>query len=196
MPTYSKETTARERELDRKFTAILYPDSTEYECEEVLDRVKNWGYEEWAYILHDRDKKQDGSPKKPHYHLILKKSTPTALITISRQIGISSQYVQRVRNWKKMVKYMTHDEETDKVKYELEELISSDSKKFLEYFKDEDETEQARRILDYITESGCRSYIQLLDWCCANGLYATCRRNASMWSNCIRETEKYGAKNW
>ena len=93
-----------------------------------------------------------------------------------------------------MVKYMTHDEETDKVKYELEELVSSNPKKFAEYFKDEDESEQARRILDYIIESGCRSYIQLLDWCVYNGLYSACRRNASMWSNCIKENERFGVR--
>lgn len=196
MPNYSKETTARERELDRKFTAIVYRESQDYDSQEVLEKLKLWGYDEWAYILHDRDKKEDGTIKKEHYHVILKKSTPTALITISRQLGIDSQYVQRIRNWKKMVKYLTHDENDDKVKYELEEIISSDSAKFLEYFKDEDETEQARQILDYITESGCKSYIQLLDWCCAHGMYATCRRNASMWSNCIREMERFGAKNW
>lgn len=194
MPNFAKDVPAREREMDRKFTAILYPDSEEYDYNEVLDKLTGWGYEEWAYIVHDRDKKDDGTPKKTHAHVILKKSTPTALGTIARQLGISSNYVQRVRNWKRMVLYMTHDEQDDKVKYELEELISSDPKKFESYFKDEDESEQARRILDYITESGCRSYIQLLDWCVYNGLYATCRRNASMWSNCIKENERFGVR--
>ena len=194
MPTFAKEVPAREREMDRKFTAILYPDSEEYDYNEVIDKLTGWGYDEWAYIVHDRDKKDDGSPKKAHVHVILKKSTPTALGTIARQLGIPANYVQRVRNWKRMVLYMTHDEQDDKVKYEMEEMISSDPKKFESYFKDEDESEQARRILDYITESGCRSYIQLLDWCVYNGLYATCRRNASMWSNCIKENERYGVR--
>lgn len=194
MPTFAKDVPAREREMDRKFTAILYPDSEEYDYNEVIDKLTGLGYDEWAYIVHDRDKKDDGSPKKAHVHVILKKSTPTALGTVARQLGIPSNYVQRVRNWKRMVLYMTHDEQDDKVKYELEELISSDPKKFESYFKDEDESEQARRILDYITESGCRSYIQLLDWCVYNGLYATCRRNASMWSNCIKENERYGVR--
>lgn len=58
MPNYSKETTARERELDRKFTAIVYQESREYESQEVLEKLKSWGYDEWAYILHDRDKKK------------------------------------------------------------------------------------------------------------------------------------------
>lgn len=194
MPNFAKDVPAREREMDRKFTAILYPDSEEYDYNEVLDKLTGWGYDEWAYIVHDRDTKEDGTLKKKHAHVILKKSTPTALGTIARQLGISSNYVQRVRNWKRMVLYMTHDEQSDKVKYELEELISSDPKKFEAYFKDEDESEQARRILDYITESGCMSYIQLLDWCVVNGLYATCRRNASMWSNCIKENERYNVR--
>lgn len=195
MPTYGKDTSAREREMDRKFTAILYPDSETYDYNEVLDRLTGWGYDEWAYIVHDRDKKPDGEPKKEHIHVILKKSSPTALITIARQLGIPSQYVQRVKNWTKMVRYLVHEEDTDKVKYEMEEIVSSDSAKIAMYFKDEDETEQAYRIINYLTESGCRSYIQLVEWCCANGLYAACRRNASMWINCIKENERFGVRN-
>ena len=194
MPNFAKDIPAREREMDRKFTAIIYPDSTEYCCEDVLNRLKGWGFEEWAYILHDRDVKEDKTKKKEHYHVVLKVSTPSSLGTIARKLCIPSNYVQRVHNWKKMIRYLTHDEQSDKVQYELEEVISSDPKKIELYFKDEDETAQAARILGYITESGCRSYIQLLEWCCKNDLYATCRRNASMWSNCIKENERFGVR--
>ena len=80
-----KEITEREKRLDRKFTAIVYPDATDYTgtCEDVLHRVEEWGFPEWAYILHDRDKNPDGTPKKPHYHIVVKKTSPTSLITVS-----------------------------------------------------------------------------------------------------------------
>lgn len=185
----NKDAAPRDRELDRKFTAVLYPDATNYlgTCEDVLERLENWGFPEWAYILHDRDVHPDGTPIKPHYHVILKKTYPTALSTIAKQLGIPSNYVERVRNWKRMVKYLTHDEHMDKIQYEIEEIVSSDSKTILSYFKDEDETEQARRILQYLTESDCIRYADLLQWCINNDLYAACRRNASMWSNVLRE---------
>lgn len=195
MPNYAKDIPAREREMDRKFTVLLYPDSEDYNIQQVLDKLVGWGYEEWAYIMHDQDKKEDGSGyKKEHIHAILRKSTPTALGTIARQLGVSPQYVQRVRNWKKMVQYLTHEEATGKTKYEIESIVSSDPEKIKLYFRDEDETEQAAKILQYIVDSGCRSYIQLIEWCCKEGLYSTCRRNASMWSNCLKENERYGVR--
>lgn len=94
------------------------------------------------------------------------------------------------------MQYLIHDETTDKAKYTVEEVLCPDSQAYLHYFDSATEEEDARKILDYILESGCQSYIQLLSWCCQNGLYATCRRNASMWSNCIREMQKYGNKQY
>lgn len=184
-----KEITEREKRLDRKFTAIVYPDATDYTgtCEDVLNRVEQWGFPEWAYILHNRDKNPDGTPKKPHYHIVVKKTSPTSLITVSRQLGIPSNYVQPVRNWKNMIKYLVHDEQSEKIQYEIEEITTGDTKLLLSYFKDEDETEQARRILQFLTETDCISYIDLLDWCIKNDLYSACRRNAGLWSNVIRE---------
>ena len=183
--------TEREKRLDRKFTAIVYPDATDYNgtCDDVISRVENWGFPEWAYILHDKDVNPDGTPKKPHYHVVVKKQSPTSLITVSRQLGIPSNYVQPVRNWKKMIKYLVHDEQEDKIRYEVEEIVCNDFKQVMSYFHDEDETEQARRILQYITESDCISYSQLLNWCIMQDLYSACRRNAGMWSNVIREKQ-------
>lgn len=183
--------TEREKRLDRKFTAIVYPDATDYNgtCNDVLDRLQNWGFPEWAYILHDRDKTEVGELKKPHYHLILRKTSPTSLITVARQLGIPSNYVQPIKNWKRMVKYLVHDENTDKFQYEVEEIISSDSKLIQSYFREEDETEQAGRILSFILDADIINYSILAQWCIANDLYATFRRNASMWSNIIRERQ-------
>lgn len=184
---------------DYKWTALVYPDCTTYvngrTAEDILTIVRNWGYIEWAYILHDRDVYPDGTPKKPHYHVVIK-TAPTKLSTIAHQLGIPSNYVQRVKSWKKMNKYLLHDENIDKVKYTVEEVICKDTEAYLRYFDSHSEGEDAQKILDYILESGCQSYIQLLNWCCTHDLYATCRRNASMFSNCIREMQKYGRKEW
>lgn len=181
----------REDEEDYKFTAILYPDCQSYAngrtCEQILKIVEAWGWPEWAYILHDRDIKADGTLKKVHYHVLIKTSSPSRLGTIARQLGIPSNYVQRVKSYKAMAKYLLHDENIDKAKYLVDEVICSNSKLYLSYFGSASETEDAQKILEYIISSRCASYISLLDWCCTHDLYATCRRNASMFSNCIRE---------
>lgn len=182
---------------DYKWTCLIYPDCTTYAnsrtAEDILSIVRNWGYQEWAYILHDRDVKADGTPKKPHYHVCIK-TVPSKLSTVARTLGIPENYVQRVKSWRKMMIYLTHDETVDKAKYNVEEVICSDSQNYLKYFDSSSEEEDANKLLNYILESGCSSYVQLMSWACTNGFYATLRRNASMWSNVIREMQKYGGK--
>lgn len=184
---------------DYKWCALIYPDCTSYAqgrtAEDIIEYASKWPFQEWAYILHDRDVHPDGTPKKPHYHFIAKTS-PEELRTFARVLGIPCNYVQRVKNWKKMNQYLIHDENTDKVKYQIEEVVCKDTNVYLKYFDCASESEEAQKILDYIIESGCKSYMQLLDYCCKHDLYATCRRNASMWSNCIREMQQYGNKNY
>lgn len=189
-----------DEQQDYKFTAIVYPDCKTYfqnrTADDILTVVRNWGYLEWYYIYHDKDVHPDGTPKKPHYHILVKLSSPGLLGTFARQLGIPSNYVQRVKSFKGMAKYLLHDENVDKAKYLLEEVICKDEREYLAYFDSHSETEDARKIIDYIIESGCQSYIQLLSWCVANDLYATLRRNASMYSNCVRECREYGHKEW
>lgn len=179
---------------DYKWSAIIYPDCTNYAAgrtaEQILDYASKWPFQEWYYILHDKDVKPDGTPKKPHYHFIAK-TQPENLSTFARVLGIPPNYVQRVKNWKKMCKYLVHDENSDKVRYLVEQVICKDTNVYLKYWDCASEGEEAQKILEYILESGCKSYIQLIDWCCKHDLYATCRRNASMWSNCIREIQSY-----
>ena len=185
---------------DYKFTAIVYPDCKTYwngrTAEDILTIVRNWGYLEWYYILHDKDVHPDGTPKKPHYHILVKLTSPGRLDTFARQLGIPTNYVQRVKSFKGMAKYLLHDENIDKAKYLAEEVVCKDTQEYLKYFSSTSEQEEAGKILDYIVESGCQSYIQLLSWCVAHDLYATCRRNASMFSNCIRECQKVYTKQY
>lgn len=184
---------------DYKWTAIIYPDCTSYangrSADDILNVVRAWGWQEWYYVFHDRDVKADGTLKKPHYHIVIK-TAPTKLKTIANILGIPQNYVQRVKSWKKMLQYLIHDETDDKVKYTVEEVICSDTQTYLRCFDSSTEEEDAKKILDYILESQCCSFVQFMSWCCANGLYATARRNASMWSNVLREIKESGGKNF
>lgn len=183
---------------DYKFTAILYPDCNEYfqnrSCDDILSIVRNWGFKEWYYILHDKDVKADGLPKKPHYHVLLKCSYPSRLVSVANILGIPANYLQRVRSFKSMARYLVHDEVTDKTAYLAEEVVCSDAVMYSRYFDSASESEDAKRILEYLVSSGCMSFIQLVEWCCQNDLYATLRRNASFWSNCIKEMQRYSGK--
>ena len=183
---------------DYKFCALVYPDCTSYNlgrtAEDILTIVRNWGFSEWYYVLHDRDIKPDGSPKKSHYHILIKTSTPCRIKNIANVLGIPSNFVQRVKSFKSMAKYLVHDETSDKEMYLAEEVVCSDTQSYLKYFDARNENEEALKIFEYIVHSGCQSYLQLVEWCCKNDYYSTLRRNASMWSNCVKENLRFGGK--
>ena len=45
---------------------------TEYmSLDSVKSGIANPAVKKWAYVLHDRDVNSDGSPKSPHYHVLL-----------------------------------------------------------------------------------------------------------------------------
>lgn len=47
----------RKKSKDYKIQAKLYPDCTEYDCEAVIEGLKDI-FTEWLYIVHDRDQKR------------------------------------------------------------------------------------------------------------------------------------------
>lgn len=51
----------KEKSQDRKFWGILWCDSADYNYKEVLKVIEEY-FEEWAYILHDKDT-ENGQPK-------------------------------------------------------------------------------------------------------------------------------------
>lgn len=52
----------------RNWTAIIYPESIPENYEQILSDIK---VPIIISPLHDKDKKEDGTLKKPHYHIVL-----------------------------------------------------------------------------------------------------------------------------
>ena len=69
---------------DYKWELKLYPDSSSYDCNAVLDCAQDY-FKEWAYIIHDHDVKEDGTPDKPHVHFMGQLDGPRTLECIAHQ---------------------------------------------------------------------------------------------------------------
>lgn len=111
---------ARTNKEARAWTAIVYPESAVDGWENILE-----GYHTpWAKSpLHDRDTNEDGTPKKPHWHILLafegKKSyEQVAAITAS----IGGTIPQICHNQKGMVRYFTHRDNAEKAQYKQSEI--------------------------------------------------------------------------
>lgn len=82
---------------------------------------------DYAYILHDKDEKEDGSYKEAHIHLMLRfnDSVPTTAILAKLSGVCEVQHLQKMKSWKSAVAYLTHANATDKYQYPEDMVYSN-----------------------------------------------------------------------
>lgn len=171
---------------DRKFWGILYPDSESYDCEAVIEKIKSY-FEEYAYILHDKDLDPEGNVLKPHYHWMGKSRSPLRISTISNQLGVAENYIRFIDRWRNCAQYLVHEtkDTEDKYHYSVDEVVTNfEVTRFIG--KESCET-QARSIYDAITVYKLRSYADLIPWVLNNGCYGEFVRANSIWRSLIYE---------
>lgn len=168
---------------DRKFLAVLYPDSEVYDCDEVLSNIMRYATE-WAYIMHDRDieciKDENGQdkqvPVKPHYHVTMRFETPRIRQTIANNIGIEKNYIERCITWKGANRYLIHADDDDKFQYlHLEVETNFEYAKLIG--KKDTELGKVNELINYIKQEKCYTTIQLADFAREHDLWDAFRRN-------------------
>lgn len=106
----------------RNWTIVVYPDSAPSNWREIID---SWHIEWVESPLHDNDINADGSPKKPHYHILLLfggiKSYEQVLELIQ---PLNCPIPTRVHNAKALVRYMAHLDNPDKAQYRIDDILS------------------------------------------------------------------------
>lgn len=82
---------------------------------------------DYAYILHDKDKKEDGSAKENHIHLMLRfnSAVPTSAILSKLQGVCEVQQLQKMHSWNSAIAYLTHANDLSKHQYEEEDVKSN-----------------------------------------------------------------------
>ena len=93
-----------------------------------LDLLLNYNVKRWAYILHDKDKNDDGTPAEPHYHLFLSFLSPRRKLWLDtfKAIKKPSQniFCEPCRDLDALLLYFTHFNDPDKYQY-LRDSIQS-----------------------------------------------------------------------
>lgn len=82
----------------------------------------------YAYILHDKDKKEDGTAKPSHYHIMLSFKSPLILSTICKMFNekIPEQYFNKISGtWGTALSYLTHSNAPGKYQYSKEEVVAN-----------------------------------------------------------------------
>ena len=88
---------------------------------------------EYAYILHDRDVKEDGSPKESHYHFLLVLHRSRRLADIQSYMKhslVGNVMLQPCHSVSASYGYLTHENEDSKVSYDESAIVSSSDKSY------------------------------------------------------------------
>lgn len=124
----------KEDERYRSFIFILYPDSTSYDYEEVINTIKG-EFKFYVFITHLPEQEE----KKVHTHVLVTFSNPRYASTVANKLGIDLSIINLPISKRGYVRYMIHLDYPDKKQYSLTDLTVSKSytKQVYEYFNDE-----------------------------------------------------------
>lgn len=171
------------------WTLELYDESDFYDFKEVMNKLKNYNM---IYIRHDKDKREDGTLKTPHYHVVIKFKNYKWLNSLSEELGVPRNYFQKVRSMENILFYLIHYKEDNKHHYRIEEIKGSNDlrRKLSKLIESYDTTEEDRiiKIINYIRlNRHVITYNQMIDYVLKEGLFGDYRRCFMVIDKCIQE---------
>lgn len=159
----------------RNFTFLMYEDSAIADWESVLEQMH---IPTIVSPLHDKDLKEDGTPKKPHYHVVItytqKHSIKQVLELVEELHGVADEthnYTNLVvGDLTAMLRYLCHLDNADKAQYPIEEVrtISSSLNYEAAIQVDEDIIEMLIDITEFVVANHMTNYAQFMLWCARN----------------------------
>lgn len=157
-----KPTKRIQDERKRNWTFVIYPDSAPQNWQEILDEE----HIEWIKSpLHDKDVNADGTPKKPHWHIILlfdgNKSYEQIKEIADKVHAPSPKYIQSVRA---MVRYCAHLDNPDKAQYKVSDIIGHGGVDLAELLKPTASSryEHISEMIDYISDNHVTEFIDFM----------------------------------
>lgn len=171
----------------RTFGGVVYPDSESYDYDGVVSAIEET-FHEWAYVLHDSDTEDDGTPKKTHLHWVGRFEDAKTVSSVAKKLGVQPNEIEIVRNWKKFLRYLVHADSPDKYQYDMGSVTCSDGLNYTALLQGGAEYLQWQ-IFCELEKGTFGSMTQLGRWCHENGCWAEYRRNMALWNVVLRENQ-------
>lgn len=140
----------------RHFMLLLYEDTTSYNYNEIIFDLKG-SFKDYAYIKHN----PEDNEKKEHIHFILSIENARTLSSISNRVGVPSNYIEPIKSLRASCRYLIHQDNEDKIKYNLTDVFVSNSfsRKFFGAFDDlKTEQDIIDDIYNYIDCINCHGF--------------------------------------
>ena len=180
---------SREKDRDRNFLLLLYPDNPEHK--EVIDLLSSPNSQYMAVgcchnmdVFEDGDKK--GEFKKSHYHFIVKFKNPRYISGVSIEFAIDERFIQFLDSWKNAARYLLHWGDPDKYQYDPSDLVGTLKSEVLKLIDDTSDDTKLLEITRYINNSvGVISFANVWDYVLKQGYANVYRRYYTVFSDLI-----------
>lgn len=94
--------------------------------EDVEAGLDHNAVQDYAYILHDKDVHEDGTPVAPHWHIMIRFKRPVQTESLCKWFGIKSNMIGYILGtFGDAVAYLTHRNKPEKFQYLDEEIKSN-----------------------------------------------------------------------
>lgn len=171
----------------RKFCMLLYPLEDETHRRAIEYIKLNYDY---ALIVHDLDKNEEGEYKKSHTHVVLSASNAKWNTALASELGIELNYIQNCRSYNNALEYLVHYNDDTKHQYSLDNVQGTLKTKLKRILANDgkDESTKAYELMDFINNyDGHLSLKQVCDYACELGYWDVVRRGSYLFIRLIDE---------
>lgn len=174
-----------EKFRSRRFCLLLYTSEDDTHIK-ALDYIKN-NYENYAYIVHDKDINKDNELKKAHTHIVLEFNNARWSSSLAEELGITPNYIQNCKNFEKALDYLIHFNDDTKYQYDINEVKGSLKKQLIKQMNsfNKDENEIVKEIIEMINNSDLIDISTFVKVMCDLGYYSYFRRSLSLFLRLI-----------
>lgn len=149
----------------RDWSFIVYPESTPFNWRQILDET----HMKWIESpLHDKDENPDGTPKKPHWHVMLSSDGPISLKVVTKIVEpLNVPAPQKVGSGRGMIRYFIHLDNPEKYQYSRDEIVGHCGADVESYFELTKTSKMSvmKEIITYIYEKKIDNYADFLMIC-------------------------------
>lgn len=172
----------------RGYACVIYTDSAPNNWREILVDTH---IPALISPYHDRDLNADGTPKKPHYHVMIIFDGPRTheqAEKILTQIGAANGEVKSLNSITGYARYLCHLDNPDKVQYDQSEVIALAGAEYDAYINRSEDRQQAlREIQEFIDKYAIYSFAALQRYA---------RLNNKVWFRHLNDTCTYSVKEY
>jgi hypothetical protein len=151
-------------ERTRNWTFVVYPESAPENWRDIISDL----FSPWVESpLHDRCVNEDGTPKKPHWHVAMffkgKKSFDQMKILTDK---LNSPIPQKVGNATGVVRYMAHMDNPEKAQYSPKDIVAYCGADIASYLKitKTNRLEMIAQMMNFVEENRITSFRTLSNY--------------------------------